>query len=199
MYFFLGKNMLESGWVQQNIRTTAEFPSHILSGQTQACFPLATRRAHCSEIFTRENIQSYSTDWPFEVVRERLGLGRCCVKLHHGTVFGTSSSVMVSRERFWKRGCFIHWLLRGCAGKWIEIGPPRQTALAIQQAYQAQTQKRSFSLKVFSLFLVVNLSRVKAFTHTVLFFFLEAKDLFLQEKGSNKTHLFFEDILKFQK
>ena len=37
MYFFLGKSMLESGWVQQNIRTTAakhtvEFPSHILSG-----------------------------------------------------------------------------------------------------------------------------------------------------------------------
>ena len=37
MYFFLGKSMLESGWVQQNIPTTAakhtaEFPSHILSG-----------------------------------------------------------------------------------------------------------------------------------------------------------------------
>ena len=83
MHFFLEKSMLESGWVQQNIlataaKHTAEFPSHILSGWTPFSFPLATRRAHCSERFARENIQSDSTDCPF---------WGCAKKTETGSVF----------------------------------------------------------------------------------------------------------------
>ena len=80
MHFFLEKSMLESGWVQQNIpataaKHTAEFPSHILSGWTPFSFPLATRRAHGSESFARENIQSDSTDWPFWGCAKKTGTG----------------------------------------------------------------------------------------------------------------------------
>ena len=64
-----------------------------------------------------------------------------------------------SREReFWKRVCFIHWLLRGCAGKWIEIGPPRQTAVSNSTSTTKHKLKKVVSFESFLVFLV-NLSR----------------------------------------
>ena len=102
----------------------------------------------------------------------------------------------LQEREFWKRACFIHWLLRGCAGNWIEIGAPRQTAISNSTSTTKHKLKNGRLVWKFSRFPGKFVS-VKAVTHTVVFF-LEAKDLFLREKGSNKTQLFFEDI-KFQK
>ena len=99
--------MLESGWVQQNIPTTAakhtaEFPSHILSGWTPLASRLLLAMRTAARVLRGKIFKATRLTGHFEVVRKRQGLGRCFVKLRHGTVFGTSSSVMASRERILK-------------------------------------------------------------------------------------------------
>ena len=199
VYFFLEKSMLESGGVQQNIRTTAakhtaEFPSHTLSGYTQACFPLATHRALCAlqwnfygKIFKATRLTGHlrlcEKDWDWVGV-----VSNCAM----GLFLGRHHQSWLQEKEFWKRVCFIHWLLRGCAGNWIEIGPPRQTSISNSTSTTKHKLKHGRFVWKFSRFPGKFVS-VKAVTHTVLFF-LEAKDLFLREKGSNKTQLFFEDI-----
>ena len=98
----------------------------------------------------------------FEVVRKRLGLGRCFVKLRHGTIFGTSSSVMASRERILKTSLF-HLLAVTRLRRKLDRNLSPKT----------NKQKMVVSFESFLVFLV-NLSRWKR-SHTRFYFFSKQK------------------------